>query len=191
MQSVLIAGLVFGSKGAAQMKGVAGVHEVAHAKAMGANSVRTFDEAQLEAVACSAGLDVFATVPVDPADSHEVAGRKAVEFVNKWKSKDCIKMWGIGNELDQRGDPTAMMKLVASVHGAIRTADARKTATCLAGYDRASSYISVRPTDALCVNCYGCAANACQKLNEMGYKGDFILGEYGGQGMFVNAPLDW
>lgn len=74
---------------------------------------------------------------------------------------------------------------VANAARAVKAADpGRTTTTCLAGPDRLGAFMNNARSavDALCVNCYGCSTTLFNRLVQAGYRGNFILGEFGVDG---------
>ncbi len=118
--------------------------------------------------------------PYEPFNPNRDAD--AAAFVAKYMGSPCILMWAIGNELDHKGEAGAMMALAAQGSRVVKGVDpSRPTTTCLAGFGALAAYMQHARAefDTLCINCYLCADTACATVAQSGYRGNYILGEYG------------
>lgn len=173
----------------------------------GGNSVRTWGSDQWEEAFSRAealGLTVCAGIWLDQerqgfdySDPETV--RRQFERIKKavlaYKDHPALLVWGIGNELDLNYTNPAVWNAVEEVARYIHEVDGRHpTMTVTAFIEKEEvAYIQERcpSIDILGVNCYAALSALPRVIREYGWKGPYIVGEWGTFGHWEVGRTSW
>lgn len=177
----------------------------------GANAMRTWrvengqrsgkevlDEAQKNGVMVMMGIEVARERHgFDYNDSSMVA--KQLESIKAdvvaLKDHPALLGWGIGNELNLRATNLKVWDAVQDIAKMIHETDPNHvTTTMLAGIGKTDvDYIAANcpDLDFLCVQMYGDIVNLPQRLSDAGYKGPYIVSEWGATGHWEVPVTSW
>lgn len=177
----------------------------------GANSMRTWrvengqrsgkevlDEAQKNGIMVMMGLEVARERHgFDYNDSVQV--EKQLNSIKSdivaLKDHPALLGWGIGNELNLRATNNKVWDAVQGIAAMIHEVDPNHpTTTMLAGIGKGDvDYIAANcpDIDFLCVQMYGDIVNLPQRLSDAGYKGPYIVSEWGATGHWEVGLTEW
>ncbi|MCB8995090.1 MAG: hypothetical protein H6538_05740 [Bacteroidales bacterium] len=177
----------------------------------GANAMRTWrvdngqrsakeilDEAQKNGLMVMMGLDLGRERQgFDYNDSLLVAQQFETIKTDVIALKDhpALLGWGIGNELNLRATNKKVWDAVQGVAAMIHEVDGNHPATTmLSGINKSDvDYIKENcpDLDFLCVQMYGDIVNLPQRLSDAGYKGPYLVTEWGATGHWEVAKTSW
>jgi hypothetical protein len=177
----------------------------------GANSMRTWrvengqrsgkevlDDAQKNGIMVMMGIEVARERHgFDYNDTAVVA--KQLYSIRKdiiaLKDHPALLGWGIGNELNLRATNFKVWDAVQDIAEMIHKEDPNHpTTTMLAGIGKGEvEYIAANcpDIDFLCVQMYGDIVNLPQRLTDAGYKGPYIVSEWGATGHWEVNVTEW
>ncbi len=199
------------------IRGVGGATHLELAASLGANSIRTWGEGELDPRvwpdgrtmslpdrAHELGLTVCAGFWVKHErhgfsyDDEAAAQRqldKCVAWVEKWKDHPAILMWGLGNEVQLGGDARRSFVELEKIAKAVKAVDPeRPLLTAIPGVWPAHGKLfneHCPSIDILGVNAYGGLPAVPQQLLIQGYDGPYIVTEYGALGHWESAMTSW
>ncbi len=175
--------------------------------AAGGNSVRTWGTNQLGQILDKAheqGLTVTAGLWL----GHERHGFKyddqqavlrqrevALTAVEKYKNHPALLMWGIGNEMEAKGDNPLIWREINEIAEKIKAIDPNHpTMTVLAG----AGDVKLKNLKVLCpaidvlgVNAYGGLRVLPQRLQEAGWEKPYVVTEFGPPGPWESGKTAW
>jgi len=177
----------------------------------GANSMRTWrvengqrsgkevlDDAQKNGIMVMMGLEVARERHgFDYNDSAQVAKQFNLikADIEALKDHPALLGWGIGNELNLRATNPKVWDAVQDIAAMIHEVDGNHPATTmLAGIGKGDvEYIAANcpDIDFLCVQMYGDIVNLPQRLSDAGYKGPYIVSEWGATGHWEVPVTSW
>ncbi|MDQ3812768.1 MAG: hypothetical protein M3347_02320 [Armatimonadota bacterium] len=176
-------------------------------KAAGGNSIRTWGTDELEsqlAAAHALGLTVTAGIWLSHERhgfSYGSAGAVAKQLqsaradVLNYKDHPALLLWGIGNEMEGRGDNPAVWKAVNDIAKMIKTTDPNHpTMTVIADVDptKIKGLNTFCPDiDILGINSYGGLVTLPQRLQQFGWKRPYIVTEFGPIGPWETGKTPW
>jgi hypothetical protein len=190
-----------------EVKGVGGQVNLDVAVQIGANSIRTWgieeaqqllDEAQQRGLTVMLGLWL----------QHERHGfnyndtakvRRQLEHfksvVDHFKNHPALLLWGIGNEVDLNYSNTNVWYAVQDIANYIHKNDPNHpTSTVTAGLDSQEvRLIKERcpDIDIYCVNTYGDIAGVPENIRNFGWKGPYMITEWGPNGYWESPQTEW
>jgi len=177
----------------------------------GANSVRTWrtengkqtgqqvlDTAQKYGLTVLMGLDV-ARERHGFDYNNDSSVQKQLEYVKgevlKYKDHPALLGWGIGNELNLDAKNPKVWDAVNQISKMIHEVDGNHpTTTMLAGISKEIiDEMKVRCTDIdfLCIQMYGDVINLKERIDNAGWKGAYIVSEWGATGHWEVAKTKW
>ncbi len=184
--------------------------------ASGGNSIRTWGIEQLEDRvdgktlldrALDLGISVTAGFWVqhkrhgfDYSDAASIEKQRALlrEAVLQYKDHPALLAWGLGNEMEAFGSGDIDVRLWQELNhlaGIIKELDPdHPVMTVVADVDPAAveGFLLHYPNlDILGVNSYGSASSVGQRLESAGWKGPYMLGEFGVEGTWEVATTSW
>jgi len=189
------------------IKGAGGFSNIDELKYLGGNSIRTWglDDAQ-EAldIAQKNGLTVMLGLWVQH-ERHgfnyddEVAVRKQLEgfrsAVLKYKDHPALLVWGIGNEVDLFYSNTKVWDAVQDIAAMIHELDPNHpTSTVTAGLDSMEVQLiktKAPDIDIYGINTYGDIGDVPKNIRKFGWKGPYIIAEWGPNGHWEVAKTEW
>jgi hypothetical protein len=189
------------------VKGAGGSRFLDRVAAYGGNSIRTWSTANAQQILDSAhkyGLTVLMGLRMTP-ERHNfnyddtVAVRKQFDQVKvdvlKYKNHPALLAWGIGNELNLQYKNPKVWDAVNTVARMIHQEDPNHPATTvLAGIDkREVDYIKAQcpDIDLLCINTYGGLATLPRQIEAVGWKGAYMVTEWGPTGHWEGLQTEW
>jgi hypothetical protein len=189
------------------IKGAGGYQYFEKLKAYGGNSIRLWSTIGARPIMDQAyNLGLTVTLGLDLG--HERKGfnysdKKAVkeqfERVKKeiaeFKDHPALLMWGIGNEIDQFANNFEVWNAVNDIVNYIHEVDpAHPTTTMLAGVPvkHIKEIIKRCPTlDILSINAFKWIAPVRKDITAAGWKGPYLIGEWGASGYWESDKLPW
>lgn len=189
------------------VKGAGGQVELDQLVALGGNSIRTWstenaklylDEAHKRGLTVMMGLWLgHERHGFDYNDS--IAVRKQFEYfrsmVLELKDHPALLFWGIGNEVDLFYKNTRVWDAVQDIAKMIHTLDPmHPTSTVTAGLDSLEvALINAKcpDIDIYCVNTYGDLENALKNIRPFGWKGPYMITEWGPNGHWEVPKTPW
>src|SRR5690606_35623192 len=189
------------------IKGAGGTSHMDRLKAYGGNSVRTWstnngqailDEAQRLGLTVTMGINMARERHgFDYSDTAAVA--KQLERVRQevllYKDHPALLAWGIGNELNLQYTNPKVWDAVNDIVKMIHEIDPNHPAgTILAGLNKKEvDYIKeVSPDmDFLGINMYGDLASLTQRVQNVGWKGAYMVTEWGPTGHWESLQTEW
>ena len=191
------------------IRGAGGNASLQQAAAAGANSVRTWDADNIDALldeAHSLGLSVTVGIWLgherhgfDYADEKQVAEQleRARQIVLRYKDHPAVLLWGIGNEMEgfKSGDNPAIWAAVNDVAAMVKELDpAHPTMTVTAeiGGARIENVHARCPDiDIHGINSYGGAPSLSQRLRDGGASKPYVITEFGPVGPWEMPRSEW
>ena len=189
------------------VKGVGGEVNFDKMIAIGANSFRTWgvdnaqkllDEAQSKGLTVMLGLWLQHERHGFDYDNAEKVKSQLAYFktvINQFKNHPALLMWGIGNELDLDYTNPNCWNAVQDIAKYIHQTDPNHpTSTVTAGLDSLEvKHIMARcpDIDVYCVNTYGDIPNVPKKIYDYGWKGPFMITEWGPNGHWESPQTKW
>jgi hypothetical protein len=188
------------------IKGAAGLQHFDLLREKGGNSVRIYtanyadvmlDEAQRQGLTVMFGL--WMKPPYEKFDYYDP---KAVEAQNqevyrqvlRFKNHPALLMWNLGNELDNHTKDYKVYQIVNETAQMIHKLDPNHpvTTTITQGIGPIPAIAQLCPDiDVLTVNVFGDLLKQPQRLLNAGWKGPYIIGEFGGQGWWEASQTSW
>jgi len=125
--------------------------------------------------------------------------KKQYEYVKgeilKYKDHPALLAWGIGNELNLEYKNKKVWDAVNDIAKMIHEFDGNHPATTmLAGIGKGEvDYIrkNCPDIDFLCIQMYGDIENLAQRIEDAGYKGPYVITEWGATGHWEVATTEW
>ncbi len=198
------------------VKGAGGHEQLELLAASGGNSIRTWGIEQLEEVvdgkllldrAHEAGISVAVGFWVEHerhgfdysnAASVEAQRKRVRDAVVKYKDHPALLVWSLGNEMEGFGpeaNPVPIWKELNHLAGIIKELDQdHPVMTVIAGVQesKVEGILQYYPNlDILGVNAYGSAAGSGQELINAGWKGPYMLTEFGLPGAWEEPATSW
>jgi hypothetical protein len=189
------------------VKGVGGHVQLDVAVNIGANSIRTWgvdDAEQILDAAHSKGLTVMLGFWLqherhgfDYNNKDKVAKQTNYykTIVDKFKNHPALLMWGIGNELNLNYTNPNCWDAVQELAYYIHQVDPNHpTSTVTAGLDSMVTQEIIKRVpdmDVYCINTYGDIANGTQNVEKFGWKGPFMITEWGPNGYWESDNTTW
>lgn len=189
------------------VKGVGGEVEMDYAVSIGANSLRTWgidnadevlDEAHKKGLTVMLGFWLQHERHGFDYDNKEKVERQYRHFknmVDKYKDHPALLCWGIGNELDLQYTNPACWDAVQQIAKYCHEVDPNHpTTTVTAGLDSMELQEIIKRVpdlDVYCINTYGDIKNASEKVKTYGWKGPYMITEWGPNGYWEVAKTDW
>ena len=174
---------------------------------LGGNSVRTWSAENAQAVLDSAhahGLTVMLGLWLqherhgfDYSDSAAVARQKAKfsRIIHRFKNHPALLLWAVGNEVDLFYENTAVWDAVQDIAALIHRVDPHHpTTTITAGLDPAEVKLIQEKAPAIDIygiNTYGAIDQVASDLENAGWKGPYIIAEWGPNGHWEVDTLPW
>ncbi len=189
------------------VKGVGGQTNFDQMIAVGANSLRTWgiegvqevlDEAQKRGLTVMFGM--WLQHERHGFDYNNEAKVKAQlnhfkNIVRQFKDHPALLMWGIGNELDLNYSNPKCWDAVQEIAKYIHEVDPNHpTSTVTAGLDSlevAHILAKCPDIDIYCVNTYGDIGNVPKNIGKFGWKGPYMITEWGPNGHWESPKTAW
>ena len=189
------------------IKGAGGSSYIDRLKNYGGNSIRTWsldnaqevlDEAQKNGITVMLGLWVQCERHGFDYDD-EVAVKHQLEAftesVKKFKDHPALLLWGVGNEMDLQYTNPKVYDAVEDIIKMIHKLDPNHpAATVTAGFHQEvmnEILKRVPDLDIYGVNTYGDLPNTPEKIEKSGWKGPFIVSEFGPTGQWECPKTEW
>jgi hypothetical protein len=189
------------------IKGAGGDTYLEKVVSAGGNSIRTWGTANLGEVldrAHANGLTVTAGLWLgherhgfNYADEAALQKQRSVILatVEKYKSHPALLMWGIGNEMEGKGENTRIWKEINTIAASIKDIDPHHpTMTVLAE----ASPVKINNLKAHCpnidvlgVNSYGGLRTIPKRLRDLEWKKPYIVTEFGPPGPWESGKTSW
>jgi hypothetical protein len=116
-------------------------------------------------------------------------------IVNKFKNHPALLLWGVGNELDLNYSNPKCWNAVQDIAKYIHEVDPNHpTSTVTAGLDSLEvAHIVKRcpDIDIYCINTYGDIANVPSNVSKFGWKGPYMITEWGPNGYWESPKTSW
>ena len=189
------------------IRGAGGANHPEELVYLGGNSIRTWgvDEAdEALAVAEKYGFTVMFGLWVQHERhgfdyNNEAAVKKQLEnftkVVEKYKDHPSILLWGIGNEVDLFYTNTKVWDAIQDIAAMIHRVDPNHpTTTVTAGLDSNEVYEIMRRApdiDIYGFNTYGDIERHSNNIQKFGWKGPYIISEWGPNGHWEVAKTTW
>lgn len=189
------------------IKGAGGSADLAYLAASGGNSVRTWSTAEAQSVLDTAheqGLTVMLGLRLgkerhgfDYADNVAVAAQKqrVREAVLKYRGHPALLAWAVGNEVDLQYTDTSVWYAVEDIAAMIQRLDPHHLVTTVTvGIDRQKADLiahRVPSIDFLSINMYGELETLPARLDTIGYRGPYVVTEWGPTGHWEVDKTDW
>ena len=174
---------------------------------VGANSLRTWgiddaqhvlDEAQKRGLTVMLGLWLQHERHGFDYDNTEKVLSQLNHFksiVDKFKNHPALLLWGVGNELDLNYTNPNCWNAVQDIAKYIHQVDPNHpTSTVTAGLDSLEvAHIVKRcpDIDIYCINTYGDIANVPANVSKFGWKGPYMITEWGPNGYWESPKSSW
>ncbi len=189
------------------VNGAGGQTELDKVVACGGNTIRTWsddnagkilDEAQARGLTVCLGLWVgHERHGFDYNDKYAVAGQleKFRETVTRYKDHPALLMWAVGNEMDLFYKNFKVWPAVEQIAKMIKQIDPNHpTMTVTAGIDVAEVQMireQCPSIDILGVNTYGDIGNVPDKIRSFGWRGPYMITEWGPNGHWESPKYEW
>ncbi|WP_242920015.1 glycoside hydrolase family 2 TIM barrel-domain containing protein [Pontibacter liquoris] len=189
------------------IKGAGGTNYMDRLAAYGGNSIRTWgtengqqvlDQAQQHGLTVTMGLDVARERHgFDYNDTAAVAKQLAQlrTEVMRYKDHPALLLWGIGNELNLHYTNPKVWDAVNDIATMIHEVDpSHPVATMLAGLNQKEvDYIREKcpALDLIAINAYGDLPSVPQKVQAYGWKGAYLITEWGPTGHWEGPQTPW
>lgn len=184
---------------------------------LGGNSIRTWGISDLEEKdtqgrdlldrAQDLGLTVAAGIWVGhPRHGFDYSNKAQVEkqrnqvreIVRRYKDRPALLVWGLGNEMETEQKPEAYPQIFQEINELARIVKeedpGHPVMTTIVGADpvKIRAIMEYCPQlDILGINAYGSAKTAPQKIQTAGWKGPYILTEFGPNGPWERPKTAW
>jgi hypothetical protein len=189
------------------VKGAGGQTQLDAVVACGGNTIRTWSDdnaGQVLDAAHARGLTVCMGLWVgherhgfDYNDKYAVAGQleKFRETVTRYKDHPALLMWAVGNEMDLFYKNFRVWPAVEQIAKMIKSIDPNHpTMTVTAGIDVAEVQMirdQCPSIDILGVNTYGDIGNVPDKIRSYGWRGPYMITEWGPTGHWESPKYEW
>jgi hypothetical protein len=189
------------------IKGAGGYKYYDRLKECGGNSIRIWsisgareamDKAHALGLTVTLGLDIERErLGFDYSDKKAVAEQfeRVKKDILDFKDHPALLMWAIGNEAEQFGTNYKLWNAVQDIAKYIHEVDPNHpTTTMLAGIPRRHiREISKRcpDLDALSINAYRWLAPVKNDITECGWRGPYLIGEWGASGYWESDTVPW
>jgi hypothetical protein len=190
-----------------QILGVGGRDRLEELARLGGNSIRTWharglgellDEAHRLGLSVTVGLWLsHERHGFDYSDADAVARQHArtLEHVRRHKDHPAVLMWGIGNEMEGRGDDERVWAAVEHLAREIKAIDPhRPTMTVIAGAraEKIRNFMRHCPSiDVVGINAYGGLEDLAAGLERVGLDRPYVLTEFGPTGWWQVGKTSW
>ena len=188
------------------IKGAAGVQRLNLIQEKGGNSVRIYtatyadillDRAQQNGLTVMFGL--WMKPPYEKFDYYDpkaVAEQQEEVYrqVQRFKNHPALLMWNLGNELDNHNGDFKVYQIVNETAKMIHKLDPNHpvTTTITDGtYSIPSIAHLCTDIDVLTINVFTKLAEQPQRIADAGWKGPYIIGEFGGRGWWETPLTSW
>ncbi len=189
------------------IKGAGGSSRISDLARHGANSLRTWNTRNAQAILDSAqlhGITVLMGLHVE-RERHgfdyndDAAVKQQLERlkkdIEKYKDHPALLGWGIGNELNLRYTNKKVWNAVNDIAKMVHDVDgSHPAATMLAGIGKDEiDYIKKHCTelDFLCIQIYADVINIRQRVAEAGWEGAYAITEWGATGHWEVPRTEW
>ena len=189
------------------INGAGGYSDFKRLKEYGGNSVRiwhseeaqqTLDEAHALGLTVTIGLNMQLERHGFNYSNKE-AVKKQLDYLKeqvvKYKDHPALLMWGVGNEVDQFANNMEVWDAVNELSKFIHEVDPNHpTTTMLAGVPRrhVKEIVARCPNlDVLGINAFSDIPNVRKKVEDAGWKGPYIIGEWGATGYWELGRTEW
>jgi hypothetical protein len=189
------------------IKGAGGYALFPELKAMGGNSIRTWDTNDAQRILDEAGqlglsvtLGIWITREREGFDyDDKIAVERQLEFIRrdiiKYKDHPALLMWNIGNEVYARSKNIRVWNFINRVAEMIHEIDPDHptTTTVMNVPERIISLIRDRcpAIDILSINAYGAVFTLVEELRHSEWKGPYIISEFGNKGYWESPLTSW
>lgn len=189
------------------IKGAGGTSQLDKLVSIGGNSVRTWNTDNAKEVLDAAhakGLTVMMGLWVqherhgfDYNDKEKVALQLAgfKKVVKELKDHPALLLWGIGNEVDLDYKNTAVWAAINDIAKAVHEIDPNHpTCTVTAGLDKEEVKLILKDApeiDIYGINTYGDLGKVKDEIRKAGWKGPYIISEWGPNGHWEVAKTKW
>lgn len=188
------------------IKGVSGQQQLDRVKELGGNSVRLYTTNYADAVLDEAqkeGLTVMLGLWMKPEYEHfDYFDREAVasqteeirQQVLKFRHHPALLMWNVGNELDMRSKNPRSFQVLNDVVRMIHELDPYHPVTTTMSGHLEMVWAASRfcpDLDVLTINVFNQLENIGDRLVADGWKGPYIIGEFGSTGWWEAPKTAW
>jgi hypothetical protein len=189
------------------VKGLGGEVNLDKVIEIGGNSIRTWgsenaqqilDEAQKKGLTVMLGLWLIPERHGFDYNDKQRVEQQFAQFkaiIEKYKNHPALLMWGIGNELDLGYKNTNVWNAVQDLAKFIHQTDPdHPTSTVTAGIDslKVQAIIKMAPDiDVFCINTYGDIKNVPLNIERFGWKGPWMITEWGPNGYWESPKTSW
>lgn len=189
------------------VRGAGGRGNLEQLVAAGGNSIRTWGADRAGEVldrAHELGLTVTLGIWIqhprhgfDYSDEAAVAEQRELvrRVVQQHKDHPALLMWGVGNEVEIASDPDLVFPEINTIAGIIRSIDPdHPTMAVLAGpwNGKIERYVEHCPdVDLVGINSYGGVGRVPEELTMQGYKGAYLITEFGPLGHWEIGKAEW
>lgn len=189
------------------VKGAGGETHLDLLLSIGGNSIRTWgiDNAQeILDIAHSKGITVMLGFWIQHERhgfdyNNELKVQNQIDYykkaIDKFKNHPALLMWGIGNEVDLFYTNPKVWNTIQSIAKYAHEVDPNHpTSTVTAGLDslEVAHVLSKCPDiDVYCVNTYGDIGNVPENIYKFGWKGPFMITEWGPNGHWESPTTNW
>jgi hypothetical protein len=189
------------------IRGAGGGWRLEELDAAGGNSIRTWsprragnllDRAHKLGLTVTVGLRLrHERHGFDYSDAEAVARQHAaaLDAVRRYKDHPALLMWGIGNEMEARGDNPKVWQAVDALARDIKEIDPHHpTMTVIAGtgHDKVRKFVEHCPhIDVLGVNYYGDLSRLPERLKRQGLDRPYVITEFGPFGWWQVEKTAW
>ena len=190
-----------------EVRGAGGNVQLDKLVEVGGNSIRTWSTDNAQEVldeAYSKGITVMLGLWVqherhgfDYNDEKKVAAQLEgfKKVILQFKDHPALLMWGIGNEVDLFYSNTRVWAAINDIAKYIHQVDHNHpTSTVTAGLDDKEVKLILRDApeiDVYCVNTYGDIAGVRKNIRSFGWKGPYMITEWGPNGHWEVAKTKW
>lgn len=188
------------------IKGAAGVQHLNLIREKGGNSVRLYtatyadvllDQAQRNGLSVMFGL--WMKPPYEKFDYYDPKAvaeqqEEVCRQVLRYKNHPALLMWNLGNELDNHYGDFKVYQVVNKTAQLIHRLDPNHpvTTTITDGIYSIPAIAHLCPDiDVLTINVFAKLAEQPQRIVQAGWKGPYIIGEFGGRGWWESPVTSW
>ncbi len=189
------------------VKGVGGETNLDYAVSIGANSIRTWgtenaqqvlDEAHKKGLTVLLGFWLQHERHGFDYNNDENVEKQTTFFksiIDKFKNHPALLAWGLGNELNLHYSNPKCWDAVQVLAKYIHQVDPNHpTATITAGLDSLVTQEIMKRVpdlDIYCINTYGDIGKAVNNIEKYGWKGPFMITEWGVNGFWESPKTEW
>ena len=188
------------------LRGGGGVQQFSRLQQAGGNTVRLWSTdyaGPLLDAAHTQGLTVMLGIWLEPESKHftyydpamvEAQRLRVRQEVLRFRHHPALLMWNVGNELEMSATGPRLFKAIDGLARMIHELDPyHPVTTSLALFvDRAAELQRLAPAvDILSINIYGSMSKLPTLLKKSGWRGPYIISEYGGKGYWETDSTNW